>query len=139
MLVDDEGLVVVMDWDRHARLWRQLDGADDGMRFEVAGLDTVAEGTLEVALVVSVSYRIGVDQVTRTVPGAPIVQLTLVGGTADSHWSEEKQAALGQEFFSTATALYNAGVKRIHLFLAAQIASCSGSDSCTTGATWSRL
>ena len=117
--MDDEGAVVVMDWDRHARLWRQLDGADDGMRFEVGGLDAIADGTREVGLVVSVSYRIGMDDVRRTVPGIPIVRLTLTGGTADSHWSEEKQAALGQRFFSTAAALGNAGVKRIHLFLAA--------------------
>ncbi len=119
ILVDDEGPVVVMDWDRHARLWRQLDGADDGMRFDVGGLDAIGDGTREVGLVVSVSYRIGVDDVRRTVPGIPIVRLTLIGGTADSHWSEEKQAALGQGFFSTTAALGNVGVKRIHLFLAA--------------------
>ena len=119
MLIDDEGPVVLMDWDRHAKRWRQLDEVDDGDRFEETGLNTIVDGSREVALAVSVSYRVEVDAVRSKVAGVSLVQLTLPGGTADSHWSEDKQAALGERFFHTATALGNLGVRRIHLFLAA--------------------
>ena len=119
MLVDDEGPVVVMDWDRHAKRWRQLDALDDGTRFEETGLNAIVHGAREVALAVSVSYRVGVDAVRRKVPSIPLVQLELTGGTADSHWSEDKQASLGEQFFRTAAALGSLGVRRIHLFLAA--------------------
>ena len=90
MLIDDEGSVMVMDWDRHAKRWRQLDAADDGARFKEDGLAAIVDGTREVALAVSVSYRVGVDAVRRKVPSIPLVQLELAGGTADSHWSEDK-------------------------------------------------
>ena len=119
MLIDDEGPVVLMDWDRHAKRWRQLDEVDDGARFQETGLNTIVDGTREVALAVSVSYRVEVDAVRSKVAGISLVQLTLPGGTADSHWSEDKQAALGERFFRMAIALGNLGVRRIHLFLAA--------------------
>ncbi|WP_374226560.1 hypothetical protein [Bradyrhizobium sp. SRL28] len=42
------------------------------------------------------------------------------GGLPDSHWSEDKQRALGQQFLETAIRSGNLGIRRIHLFLAAQ-------------------
>ena len=68
MLIDDEGPVTVMDWDRRAMRWRQLDAADDGARFREDGLAAIADGTREAALAVSVSYRVGVDAVRRKMP-----------------------------------------------------------------------
>lgn len=118
-LVDDEGSVVVMDWDRHKARWRELDGLDDGARFEEEGLVSIEEGKPELILAVSVSYRVDYPAISEKLPGLPIVRLTLQGGTTDSHWSRDKQVAIGQQFLNTVIKLGNLGVGRIHLFLAA--------------------
>jgi hypothetical protein len=57
VVFDDEGTIVVMDWDRTREAWRSLDGHDDGRRFMVDGLDAV-KGVTEVVLAVSVSYLV---------------------------------------------------------------------------------
>ena len=120
VLMDDEGSVVVMDWDRHAENWRALDGDDDGQRFSVTGLDAVPANATDVALTISVSYSVDVPGVRQKVGGIPVVEMALASGSPDCHWSEGKQKALGQQFLDTAIALGNRGVKQIHLFLAAQ-------------------
>lgn len=120
VLMDDEGAVVVLDWDRHAENWRSLNGKDDGSRFRTEGLDSVVANSSEVALAVSVSYRVDLDGVRLRVGDMPLVHLDLEGGSPDCHWSEEKQRALGKQFLDTAVALGDIGTRRIHLFLAAQ-------------------
>lgn len=119
MLFDDEGSVVVMDWDRHKGRWRMLEAADDGQRFVPIDLDLVSGGTKEVALVVSVSYRVRIEEVKNKFPDLPVVELCLPDLSSDRHWSEDKQVALGKQFFETAKRLKGYGVRRIHLFLAA--------------------
>ena len=119
--MDDEGAVLVLDWDRHAESWRELDGADDGKRFQISDVGSVVpDGTKEVAMAVSVSYGVIADDVHARVGDIPVVELKLDGGSPDCHWSEDKQRALGQQFLDTAIDLSNCGIKRIHLFLAAQ-------------------
>ena len=76
--------------------------------------------TNEAALAVSVSYRVIADDVRTRVGDTPIVELKLNSGSPDCHWSDQKQRALGQQFLNAAIDLSNRGVKRIHLFLAAQ-------------------
>ena len=121
VLIDDEGAVLILDWDRHTEAWRELDGADDGKRFQVSNLAMLLQkGAKEIALAVSVSYGIIADDVRTRVGDMPFVELKLDVGSPDCHWSEEKQRALGQQFLDTAIDLSNRGVKRIHLFLAAQ-------------------
>ena len=121
VLMDDEGVIVILDWDRHTEAWRELDGADDGKRFQEFGpAIALQQGAEEIALTVSVSYEIIVDDVRTRVGDMPIVQLKLEDGSPACHWSEEKQRALGRKFLDTAIDLSNRGVKRIHLFLAAQ-------------------
>ena len=120
VLIDDEGATLIFDWDRHVEAWRQLDGADDGKRFRSAGLNNVPDGAQEVALAVSVSYGVNTDDVRAKVGEIPIVELDLEGSSPNCHWSEEKQRALGVQFLDTAISLGNRGVRRIHLFLAAQ-------------------
>ncbi len=120
VLIDDEGMVFIFDWDRYAGIWRQLDDMDDGRRFKTTGLDNVPHGTQEIALAVSVSYGINTDDVRAKIGEIPIVTLDLEGGSPDCHWSEEKQCALGKQFLDTVIGLGNLGVRRIHLFLAAQ-------------------
>ena len=120
VLIDDENAVRIFDWDRHSEAWRQLDGKDDGKRFKPADLSQVPDGTQEVALAVSVSYGVNVNDVRAKVGEVPIVTLELEDGSPNCHWSEEKQIALGKQFLNTVINLGNCGVRRIHLFLAAQ-------------------
>ena len=120
VLIDDEGTAFILDWDRHAESWRELNGVDDGKRFRAVGLDSVPIGTREVALAVSVSYGVNVDDIRARLCDIPVVELFLEDGSPDCHWSEEKQRALGRQFLETAIFLGNYGVRRIHLFLAAQ-------------------
>lgn len=120
VLFDDEGKVTILDWDRHAESWRMLDERDDGRRFTIVGVDEIPAGSVEVALVVSVSYRIDVGTVREKIGDIPLIEMVLDGGQPDSHWSEEKQQALGKQFFNTVHTLKNVNVRRIHLFLAAQ-------------------
>jgi hypothetical protein len=119
LIVDDEGSTTLMDWDRHARLWRTLDQDDDGKRFEVTGLDLVPAGTRRIALCVSASYDILDSDVATVEPETPVVRLDLAGRGTDAHWSEEKQRALGQQFLDVAIGLAARGVKEIALFVAA--------------------
>ena len=120
VLIDDENSVRIFDWDRHAGAWRQLDDTDDGERFKRADLSQVPDGSQEVALAVSVSYGVNPNDVRAKVGEVPIVTLDLEDGSPNCHWSEEKQIALGKQFLNTVIGLGNRGVRRIHLFLAAQ-------------------
>lgn len=120
VLMDDEGQVEVLDWDRHASRWRLLDGVDEGDRFRVTGLEDIEDGARETALIVSVSYRVRLSTVSERLRDVPIVQLSLETGSPESHWSKEKQEEIGKQFLNTIIALRNLGVERIHLFLAAQ-------------------
>lgn len=120
VLIDDENAVVILDWDRHRENWRELEDSDDGKRFVCSGLDCIPVDAREVALAVSVSYRVNTDDVRAKVGGIPVVALELEGGSPDCHWSEDKQRALGVQFLETVIGLGNRHVEHIHLFLAAQ-------------------
>ena len=119
MLIDDEGEVVVMDWDRYGERWRTLDGVDDGERFEQSGLEAIGPGIAEVVLAVSVSYRVDFDGIKRKLGDLPTVRLELQEGTTEHHWAATKQSALSKQFLTTAIGIANRGVRRIHLVLAA--------------------
>lgn len=119
LIVDDEGSTTLMDWDRHARLWRKLDQEDDGKRFEITGLDRMPAGARRVALCVSASYDILDSDVATVEPETPVVRLDLAGRGTDAHWSEQKQQALGRQFLDVAIRLAAQGVEEIALFVAA--------------------
>lgn len=120
VLIDDEASTIIFDWDRHQQKWRPLDAPDDQRRFAIDGIDKMAAGTEQVALLVSVSYQIDAIGVGKKLTGIPQISLSLDGGLPDGHWAEVKQRALGQQFLETAIRLGNLGIRRIHLFLAAQ-------------------
>lgn len=120
VLMDDESSITILDWDRHSGKWRALNGTDDGSRFKVSSLEIVRPATADVALAISVSYRVNLDGVRSKAGGIPLVTMELQGGSTDCHWSEEKQQVLGKQFLDTVIALTNRGVIRVHLFLAAQ-------------------
>lgn len=133
MLLDDEDSILMMDWDRDQGRWRSLDGDDDGDRFEVSGLDQLPQNASEIVLAVSVSYRANVQAIEQTLPGFPLVQLILPNGNPACHWSEEKQRELAKKFRDTVIALNNVGMRRIHLFIAAQ-----NSFVCRLGRTYDK-
>lgn len=120
VLLDDEGAITVMDWDRILSRWRSLDAEDDGLRFDIIGLQHVPAGTPRVALAVTGSYAVDVARIGEAIPEMPLVEMRLREGSTDAHWSEAKQQALGKQFLDTVIALANLDVSELHLFLAAQ-------------------
>ena len=115
--LDDEGTIVTMDWDRTQEKWRRLDAEDDGVRFEVEGLEALG-GSQEVVLAVSASYSVLAENIATNFQ-VPVVKMTLPD-LSSSHWSQAKQSALAEQFLNVAKSLEGKGVKVIHLILAAQ-------------------
>ena len=75
VLLDDEGDIVVTDWDRTSERWKSLNGSDDTMRFEVSGLE-MAAGAPEVVLAISVSYPVLSDNLATTF-AFPVIRMTM--------------------------------------------------------------
>ena len=120
VLLDDEAALTVMDWDRDARCWRDLNGEDDGARFAVEGLEAVPEAAPDVLVAVSVSYPVDLPAARARVGDSPLVALTLPAIGAANHWSAAKQTALRRQFLDAMIALKGRRVGRVHLMLAAQ-------------------
>ncbi|MYF38901.1 MAG: SAVED domain-containing protein [Gammaproteobacteria bacterium] len=119
VLIDDERSVHILDWDRHKTTWRELDAVDDGRRFNSIKSYPKSGSWTDIALVISVSYQIKIEDVSSVLDDIPIHELILEECSPDSHWSEEKQCALGKQFFETVAGFLTLGVNRIHLFLSA--------------------
>jgi hypothetical protein len=119
VILDDESHTIFMDWDRARSAWRELDSEDDGKRFKVSGLSDLTPKTTRVSLCVSASYDILEADVRIVEPFAPIVRLELEERSTASHWSDEKQRHLSQQFLHVAMELASRGVTDVALFLAA--------------------
>lgn len=119
VLLDDEGQVLIYDWDRDNEKWRSLDAEDDGERFELNEIDKIDGSQMEVILAVSSSYRVDISAIRKTLGSLPLLELFLPTGGNNCHWSEEKQKDLAKYFRETIVSLNNKGIKRIHLFIAA--------------------
>lgn len=120
MLLDDESHVHLYDWDRSAKCWRALDGADDSVRFlPPEGMPPV--GAVEEAiLVVEASYAVNQADVTASFASSmSVVRLGIETPLADRFWSEQKQAALAVQFRDVVQQLSAAGVRKLHLIVAA--------------------
>ena len=116
LLIDDESEVDFLDWDRHATTWRELTGIETRLAFLSANLADQAQHP-EVALCVSVSYRVNVDTVSTL--GYPMVHLELPHRGTDTHWCEADQHRWVQTFLGVLMELEASGVRQVHLFLAA--------------------
>ncbi|HRK98693.1 MAG TPA: SAVED domain-containing protein, partial [Alphaproteobacteria bacterium] len=124
MLLDDENdLLEVFDWDRHAKKWREINGADDNERFNIHGLDDLS-GAEESILAVSASYKVDLKSVSSTLGALPIVHMELPNGGADCHWSKQKQDELCRSFSDTIMKLKGVGLRKLHLFIAAPNSLC---------------
>lgn len=119
MMIGDEAELTVMDWDRFAGKWRELDGTDDGDRFTVSGLDGLQAETTEVALAVAVSYPSDAAGIRVTIGDIPLIRLALGNLSTTAHWSADKQSAMVQIFTDLLGELMAKGVVRVHLFIAA--------------------
>ena len=109
----------MMDWDRQSQMWRTLDDEDDGKRFAITGMKEVGRTNSRAALAISASYDVLDADIRLVEPSAPIVRLDLANRSTASHWSEEKQQALAQQFMDTVMDLAGRGISEISLFLAA--------------------
>jgi hypothetical protein len=121
--LDDEGKVVILDWERTAGRWKELLEPDDGTRFTISGLDEIGNAS-EVVVAVSASYLAALNDIEKTFPGIPVVHLARPVPEPNSLWSEDTQAALTQQFLQTLAILANRGVKTVHLVLAAPSSLC---------------
>jgi SMODS-associated and fused to various effectors sensor domain/SAVED-fused 2TM effector domain len=117
-LFDDEGKVVLMDWERTAGRWCELNGADSGSRFDISGLDTLVP-TSDVVVAVSASYMASLADIAATFHGLPVVHLALARPEPNVLWSEKMQAGLTQQFLQTMADLAGRGIRTVHLVLAA--------------------
>lgn len=80
--------------------------------------NTFPSGPGRVCLCVSASYDVLVANVRLVEPRTPIVRMDLPNHSTASHFSEEKQQRLAQQFIDTVLALTAKGVGEIALFLA---------------------
>ena len=119
ILVDDEGPVTVLDWDRHNDNWRELDADDGGLRFDVSGVDDLSPGDHDAAILASVSYAVDRTGVASKIGDMPAFHLSLSTLTTDGHWTADSQREWTRQFLEMCKFLGDGGVKRIHLFLAA--------------------
>lgn len=120
MLIDDESHVHLYDWDRSAKCWRALDGADDSVRFLPPVGVPPAGAAEEVVLVVEASYAVNQADVTVSFASSlPVVRLRVETPLADRFWSEQKQAALAAQFRDAVQQLSAAGVRRLHMVVVA--------------------
>ncbi|MBL0492944.1 SAVED domain-containing protein [Aeromonas veronii] len=120
ILIDDESLVHLYDWDRSAKCWRAIDGADDSVRFlPIEGLPSTG-AISEAVLVVEASYPVNQADVAASFASSlPVVRLRVETPLADRFWSEQKQAALVVQFRDAVQHLSSIGVRRLHLVVAA--------------------
>lgn len=119
VLLDDEGRLTPLDWDRKVGRWRELDALDDGEAFSVSGMEQVPPDADEVVIAVSASYQTDSVAIAATFSDRPVVSLSLARPLPDTLWSEAKQAALSAQFLSISAQLGNQGTRRIALVLAA--------------------
>ncbi|QFZ85011.1 SAVED domain-containing protein [Variovorax paradoxus] len=122
-LLDDEGAVLLYDWERTEKRWKALNEADDDSRFNITGLEDVADAK-EVVLAVSASYKVAMTDIAVTFADLPVVHLARENPLPNALWSEANQAALTQQFLQTLGSLANRGAKTVHLVLAAPATLC---------------
>lgn len=119
-ILDDESHITVFDWDRSIGDWRETNQVDDGARLRMLNPPTINPGTSEAVLAVSASYAIRTEDLDAKFPSLP--RLVLCSDpplTADRFWSLEKQSAYIVTIRDAIQQLTAAGVKRIHMVLAA--------------------
>lgn len=117
MLLDDEGQVNILDWDRVNQKWNSL-ASENGINYFLP-FSYPKNLENEVVVAVSLSYQIQTESIKKTWPSLPVVSLGLSKPLPNKIWSDRQQAELSKEFTDTIAQLLNKGIHRIHLILAA--------------------
>jgi hypothetical protein len=117
-LLEDEGNVLLMDWERTKGDWKQLSEPADGEAFDITGLDGLGISR-EVVLAVSASYAADYKDISTTFPEIPVVRMVRPNPLPNTLWSEDTQAKLTQQFLHMLGTLANQGVEMVHLVLVA--------------------
>lgn len=120
VMLDDEQAITLVDWDRQSKSWRLLDSDDDKDKIVVDGLHVLDQNSEEIGLLISLSYMADQQAIEKVFPRLPLIEFSLSEVSVNNHWSEEKQQRIGFAFFNLVQQIDFKGVKRIHLFLAAQ-------------------
>lgn len=119
-ILDDESQLTVFDWDRSIGDWRETNQVDDGARLSMLSAPTLAKGITEAVLAVSVSYEIKDEDLDAKFHSLPRMVLSSEPPlAADRFWSLEKQSEYVVVIRDAIQQLTAAGVKRIHMVLAA--------------------
>lgn len=119
-ILDDESRLTVFDWDRSIGDWRETNEVDDGVRLRTLNTPTFGPDISEAVLAVSASYEIRVEDLDAKFPSLPRIVLSSPPPlAADQFWSLEKQSAYVVTIRNAIQQLTAAGVKRIHMVLAA--------------------
>jgi hypothetical protein len=116
-LLDDESSIKLVDWDREKDEWRELDGPDDGERFNISETGK-PDSRCEAVVAVSVSYLVDMEAVNTTFPNHPVVHLRVPKPQIGNHWSEAKQRELTTQFLQTMASLVGRGVRTVHVVAA---------------------
>uniref|UniRef100_UPI0004634A98 SAVED domain-containing protein n=1 Tax=Pseudomonas syringae TaxID=317 RepID=UPI0004634A98 len=118
VLLDDEGQVALMDWERVDSTWAELGEVDSGQRFSIDGLEKVVTGG-PVVLAISASYIVEFSDIAKTFPSLPLVHLARPNPKVNKLWSEDEQKELARQFLDVLCSLKSANVTMVHLVLAA--------------------
>ncbi|GGI17626.1 SAVED domain-containing protein [Oxalicibacterium faecigallinarum] len=116
-LIDDEGNVVLFDWNRTEGRWNELMVEENKEAFVLE--EDEFNLANEVVLAVSASYLVDIDGIKRTFADKPLVHLRLQNPLPNTIWGVQWQNALTQQFLQTVARLGNKRVSIIHLVLAA--------------------
>lgn len=123
VVLEDEGNILVMEWDRINSRWGELAEADSGDRFAITGLETVQPGG-EVVVAVSASYVASLPDIEKAFPGVPLVHLRHPKALPNQLWYAGENAALQNQFLQTLGQLEGLKVSMVHLILAAPASIC---------------
>lgn len=124
VLLDDEGRVQLMEWERTTGIWKELDEQDSGERFSISGLTEVEFQCPDIVVAVSASYLADLAGIAQTFPDMPVVQLRLHDPKPNTLLSGTMQEALTRQFTDVMAELANRSVGRVHLILAAPATLC---------------
>jgi hypothetical protein len=124
VLLDDEGRVVLFEWERVSGNWQELNHPDSGMRFAITGLDEVNVQSPDVVVAISASYQVDSAGIEQTFPNIPVVHLRLSDPKPNSLMSELTQGELTRQFTNLMAELANRSVGTAHLILAAPATLC---------------
>ncbi|MGX9936619.1 SAVED domain-containing protein [Advenella kashmirensis] len=124
VLLDDEGKVLLFEWERASNNWLELSEPDNGQRFSISGLDRVSAHSADVVVAVSATYLADLAAISHTFPEVPMIHLKLPNPKPNTLWSEENQVELARQFTELMAELANRDVGTVHLILAAPPTLC---------------